>query len=123
MDRIKAITSGRGVDLCVDTASTLTAALRVTRKNGAVLFAAAPAENPADFRIGYILARRLTLKPCRGHSYEAVELPLCHIASGRWPLHLIATHWFGLAEVDLAVRSVGGQGSAGAIHVTVLPWS
>jgi threonine dehydrogenase-like Zn-dependent dehydrogenase len=125
-DRIQAITSGRGVDLCVDTAGgpgTLAAALRVTRKNGTVLFAAAPAETPADFRIADVLARRLTLKPCRGHSYEAVELALRHIASGRWPLHLMATHRFGLAEVDLAVRSVGNQGCPDAIHVTVLPWS
>ena len=28
---------------------------------------------------------------------------------------------FGLANVDLAVQSVGGQGAPGAVHVTVLP--
>jgi threonine dehydrogenase-like Zn-dependent dehydrogenase len=30
---------------------------------------------------------------------------------------------FGLANVDLAVRSVGGQGTPGAVQVTVLPWN
>jgi hypothetical protein len=43
--------------------------------------------------------------------------------SGRFPLHRMATHRFGLADVDQAVRSVGGQGAPGAVHVTVLPWS
>ena len=30
---------------------------------------------------------------------------------------------FGLANVDLAVQSVGGQGAPGAVQVTVLPWN
>ena len=30
---------------------------------------------------------------------------------------------FGLANVELAVRSVGGQGAPGAVQVTVLPWN
>ncbi len=124
--RVRAVTDGRGVDLSIDTAGdadTLIKAMRLTRKNGSVLFAAAPATTPANFRVSDLLAARLTLKPCRGHSFESVELALHYIASGRFPLHLMATHRFGLADVDLAVRSVGGQGAAGAVHVTVLPWS
>ena len=125
-DRVRAATNGQGADLSIDTAGgahTLVHAIRATRKNGSVLFAAAPVATPSDFQIGDLLARRLTLRPCRGHSYESVELALQYIASGHFPLHLMATHRFGLAEVDLAVRSVGGQGAPGAIHVTVLPWS
>jgi hypothetical protein len=34
----------------------------------------------------------------------------------------LATHRFGLEDVDLAVRSVGGQGVPDAVHVTVMPW-
>ena len=30
---------------------------------------------------------------------------------------------FGLANLDLAVQSVGGQGAPGAVQVTVLPWN
>jgi threonine dehydrogenase-like Zn-dependent dehydrogenase len=123
---VQAISGGRGVDLSIDTAGgpdSLVKALRLTRKNGLVLFAAAPPSTSAEFQISDLLAGRLTLKPCRGHSYESVELALRYIASGRFPLHLMATHRFGLEDVDLAVRSVGGQGATGAVHVTVLPWS
>ena len=28
----------------------------------------------------------------------------------------------GLADADLAIRTVGGEGAPGAIHVTVMPW-
>jgi len=125
-ERVLAITGGRGVDLSIDTAGgpdTLVKALRLTRKNGLVLFAAAPPATPTEFHVKDLLAGRLTLKPCRGHSYQSVELALRYIASGRFSLHLMATHRFGLKDVDLAVRSVGGQGAAGAVHVTVLPWS
>jgi threonine dehydrogenase-like Zn-dependent dehydrogenase len=124
--RVREITKGKGADISIDTAGageTLISATRLTRKNGIVLFAAAPSETPDDFRISHLLDRRLTLRPCRGHSYEAVELALRTLASRKYPLHLMATHRFPLAEVDLAIRSVGGEGLAEAIHVTVLPWS
>ena len=124
VDRVRGITAGRGADLSVDTAGgadTLPNAVRATRKNGSVLFAAAP--DASDLSLGDLLAGRLTLRPCRGHSFAAVELALRYIASRRYPLHLMTTHCFGLAEVDLAIRSVGGCGAPGAIHVTVLPWA
>jgi threonine dehydrogenase-like Zn-dependent dehydrogenase len=126
VDRVRAVTDGRGVDISIDTAGgaeTLVQAMHVTRNNGRVLFAAAPTATSADFRLSDLLAGRLTLKPCRGHSYQSIELALRYIASGRSPLHLMATHRFGLADVDLAIRSVGGQGAPGAVHVTVLPWA
>lgn len=125
-ERVRAITNGRGADISIDTAGgpkTLESAMRATRNNGTVLFAAAPVENPVHLPLSNLLAGRLTLRPCRGHSYESVEVALRMIASGRFPLHRMATHRFGLSDVDLAVRSVGGQGVPGAVHVTVLPWS
>jgi threonine dehydrogenase-like Zn-dependent dehydrogenase len=123
--RVRGITAGHGVDLSVDTAggsTTLVTAVRLTRRGGSVLFAATPEATPPDFQVSDLLARRLILRPCRGHSFAAVELALHYIASRRFQLEGMATHRFGLDEVDLAVRSVGGHGVPGAIHVTVLPW-
>jgi len=111
-------------DIVIDAAgaaATLLDAIRAVKKNGKVLFAAAPTAMHPDFHVRDLLARRITLRPCRGHSYQSVEMALSLIASGKLPLHPMATHRFGLEEVDLALRSVGGEGVEGAVHVTVMP--
>jgi len=57
--RVRSITGGHGVDLSIDTAGgadTLVKAIRVTRKNGSVLFAAAPASQSQDFQVRNLLA-------------------------------------------------------------------
>jgi threonine dehydrogenase-like Zn-dependent dehydrogenase len=66
-------------------------------------------------------AKRVTLKAVRGHSYQAVETAIELISSGNYPVDLMATHQFGLDQVDLGVRSIGGEGVADAIHVSIIP--
>jgi threonine dehydrogenase-like Zn-dependent dehydrogenase len=75
-----------------------------------------------SFPVGRLTRKGMTLKSARGHSYRAVELALLAIASHKFPLELMTTHQFGLAEVDYAIKSVSGDGAPGAIHVSVMPW-
>jgi len=66
--------------------------------------------------------KNLTLKWAHGHSYGSVELAIQYIASGEFPIAELTKHHFGLKDVDLAIKSIAGEGVPGAIHVSVDPW-
>ncbi|MBI4888603.1 MAG: alcohol dehydrogenase catalytic domain-containing protein [Acidobacteria bacterium] len=128
LERVMQITAGRGVDVVVDcTAGAGTKAvllgIEATRRRGGTMVVQGEGNQTfPDFPIGRLTRKGMTLKSARGHSYRAVELALHALASRRFPLDLIMTHRFGLADVDHAIKSVGGEGAPGAIHVSVLPW-
>ena len=125
--RILEITAGRGVDVVLDctagagTAPILLAVDALKRKGGTIVVQGEMKEFPG-FPLEKITVKFVTLKSARGHSYKACELALQQIASKRFPLERITTHRFGLREVDLAIRSVGGQGLQDVIHASLLPW-
>jgi threonine dehydrogenase-like Zn-dependent dehydrogenase len=127
-ERVMAITGGRGVDVTVDTSSggtpgvTLTSLDVLKRKGGTMVVQGAAREIPS-FPIDKLTRKYVTVKSARGHCYDSVELALQWIGSGKFPLHEVCTHQFGLGGVDAAIRATGGEGAPGAIHVTVAPWS
>ena len=128
LERIQEITGGRGVDVVIDctvgggTAPTFLGIEATKRRGGTMVVQAEGNQVFPSFPIGRLTRKGITLKSARGHSYRAVELALHQLATHRFPLDLITTHRFGLAEVDYAIKSVAGQGAPGAIHVSVLPW-
>jgi threonine dehydrogenase-like Zn-dependent dehydrogenase len=122
VQRVLDITGGDGADAVLDVAggpTTLLDALKCVRKAGTVVFAYAG--TVAEFPAADMTAKRITLKAARGHSYQAVETAIELISSGQYPVELMATHTFGIEDVDLAIKSIGGQGVPGAIHVSVIP--
>jgi threonine dehydrogenase-like Zn-dependent dehydrogenase len=126
--RIMEITNGRGVDLVVDcTSGAGTSALLLgieatKRRGGTMVIQGEGNATFPDFPIGRLTRKGMTLTSARGHSYRAVELALAQLAARRFPMELMTTHRFGLSEVDRAIKSVGGEGASGAIHVSVMPW-
>src|SRR5262245_35474816 len=126
--RVMEITDGRGVDVVLDctvgagTAPTLLGIEATKRRGGTMVVQGEGNQEFPSFPIGRLTRKGMTLKSARGHSYRAVELALHQLASHRFPLELMMTHTFALADVDYAIKSVGGQGAPGAIHVSVLPW-
>ena len=91
------------------------------RREGTMVIQGEMAAFP-DFPVKKVTEKAITIKSARGHSYRSCELALAQLASDRFPLELLTTHTFGLADVDRAIRSVGGEVDEGVIHVSLLPW-
>ncbi len=127
LTRIKEITSGKGVDIVLDctagagTFPILLGVEALKRRAGTMVVQGEMAEFP-NFPIGRITAKAITIKSARGHSYWACELALQQLASKRFALEKVTTHRFGLKDVDLAIRSVGGEGVPDVIHASLMPW-
>src|SRR6266850_6098513 len=125
--RIKEITGGKGVDVVLDctagagTFPILLGVEALKRRGGTMVVQGEMAEFP-NFPIGRVTAKAITIKSARGHSFKACELALQQLASKRFPLERLTTHRFGLNDVDLAIRSVGGQGVPGVVHASLMPW-
>ncbi len=126
LETVADITGGEMADLVLDCAAggtdTIISAIGLARKAGRVILGGWKFKDVPNFPSDTLVKRFLTVKGMRGHSYEAVEIGLGIIASGRYRLHEMATHVFSLAEVDLALRTVGGEGEPEAIHCAVDPW-
>jgi threonine dehydrogenase-like Zn-dependent dehydrogenase len=125
---VQKATDGRGVDVVIDctvgagTAPIMLGIEATKRRGGTMVVQAEGNQEFPSFPLGRLTRKGMTIKSARGHSYKAVELALYAIGSHRFPLELMTTHRFGLAEVDYAIKSVGGEGAPGAIHVSVMPW-
>ncbi len=127
LSRIMEITGGRGVDVALDCtagAGTLPILLGVDalkRKGGVIVVQGEMKEFP-NFPLEKVTVKFITIKSARGHSYQACELALAQLASHRFPLEKVTTHRFGLKDVDLAIKSVGGKGVPDVIHASLMPW-
>ncbi|MPZ88176.1 MAG: alcohol dehydrogenase catalytic domain-containing protein [Nitriliruptorales bacterium] len=127
LERVRDITGGKGVDVVLDCTAgagrtpVLLGVEALKRRGGTLLVQGELATFP-DFPLAKVTEKATTIKSARGHSYRACELALRQLASDRFRLDLMTTHTFGLKDVDLAIKSVGGQGAEGVIHVNLLPW-
>jgi threonine dehydrogenase-like Zn-dependent dehydrogenase len=127
LERVHELTGGRGVDVVLDctagagVAPVLLGIDALKRRAGTLLVQGELAAFP-EFPIKQLTEKAITIKSARGHSYRAVELALEQLASRRFPLELLTTHEFGLADADRAIRAVGGEVEEGVVHVSLLPW-
>ncbi len=125
--RVMDITGGVGVDVVLDctagagTAPILLGIDALVRREGVMVTQGEVAQFP-DFPLKKLAEKAATIRSARGHSYAAVELALQTLAAHRFPLGRLGTHAFGLADVDLAIRTMAGQTGQDAIHVSLLPW-
>jgi threonine dehydrogenase-like Zn-dependent dehydrogenase len=125
LETVGEITGGAMADLVIDCASggpaTAASAVQLARKGGRIMLGAQKGRPYADFPGDLLIARFLTARGMRGHSYRAVELALGIIAGGRYPLEAMSTHQFRLEDTDEALHTLAGEGRPNAIHCTVIP--
>ena len=128
LERIMEVTAGKGLDVVLDctsgagTGPVLLGIDALKRRAGTLLIQGEMAAFP-DFPVKKVTEKAITIRSARGHSYRACELAVKQLAAGRFPLDLLATHAFGLADVDRAIRAIGGQSEdEDVIHVSLLPW-
>ena len=125
LTRVADLTGGLMADLVIDCASggpqSVVSAIELARKRGRVILAGQKRQKVPAFDSDRIIANFLTVQGMRGHSYEAVELALQMIATDAQGVRAMSSHSFGLDGVDLALRSLAGDGVEGAIHMTVDP--
>jgi threonine dehydrogenase-like Zn-dependent dehydrogenase len=127
LSRVLELTGGTGVDVVLDctagagTAPILLGMDALKRREGVMVTQGELAGFP-DFPLKKMTEKAITLKSARGHGYRAVELALTQLASHRFPLERLATHSFGLSDVDRAIRVLGGETDEDVVHVSLLPW-
>jgi threonine dehydrogenase-like Zn-dependent dehydrogenase len=125
LERIGVYTNGEGVDVALDctagagTIPTLLGIEALKRKGGTLLIQGEAGDFP-NFPLAKVANKYITIKAARGHNYESCELALKQLNSNRFPLDLMTTHRFPLAETDAAIKAVGGSGDV--IHVSLMPW-
>jgi threonine dehydrogenase-like Zn-dependent dehydrogenase len=126
-EAVRDASGGLGVDVVLDctsgagTAPVHLAVDALKRRGGTMLLQGEISSFP-DFPLKKLTEKAVTIKSARGHSYRACELALSQLGSNRFPLEKLSTHYFGLADVDKAIRAVGGEIGQGVIHVSLLPW-
>jgi threonine dehydrogenase-like Zn-dependent dehydrogenase len=123
--RVKDISNGRMADLVIESTSAgpeiINGGIALLKKRGKML-ATAWKKSAVPLDLDRLIRYQASLTGVRGHSYEAVELAIGAMDSGKYPLDLISTHVVGLSEVDRALKIVGGEDKEPAIHITVEPW-
>jgi threonine dehydrogenase-like Zn-dependent dehydrogenase len=126
LESVADITGGQMADLVIDCASGGTAsvvsAMQLARKKGKVILGGIKRQKVPQFDSDMIIAKFLTVKGMRGHSYESVELALQLIAGNRHNVKDMSTHTFGLDQTEYALRTLVGEGAQDAIHMTIDPW-
>ena len=126
-EAVSRITGGRMADIVIDATGAgpeiVNPTIGLLRKRGRLIVASRKGMPVFGFNIDLLVNRQISLRGTRGHSYEAVELALGVMKSGRFPLELMSSHVVGLRDVDHALRMVGGEASEPCIHITVAPWN
>lgn len=125
VERVAELTEGKLADAVINVTAKAPGAMQqamlLAKMRGVIVVAGEAHAQAPDFEPDLIFMKELTIKGVRGRTASEMKKAIKLLESGRYPLHKLATHHFTLDEVDNAIRTVGGEGERGAIHISVLP--
>ncbi len=127
VDRVRALTNGKGADVIVEVTSYATQpvrdALDCVRMGGTVVLAGVKGFKPVpDFVSDLIVMKEITIKGAIGVTSSGYKKAIEMIERRKYPLELMHTHNFELEEAELAIktlaRQIEGQES---VHSCLIP--
>ncbi len=125
VERVSAITGGRMAGAVINVAAGAPCiaqqAMELAKIRGVIVMAGGAGKPAEGFQSDLLSRKELTMKGVRGRAEVDLKKAIRLVESNRHPLHLMATHKFSLDETDLALRTIGGEGAADPIHVSVVP--
>jgi threonine dehydrogenase-like Zn-dependent dehydrogenase len=125
-DELKRITGGAMADIVIDCSGggpdLINTSLDLTARGGVFMIAARKWAPVPNFDVDKILTNRMSIKALRGLSFQAVEMALKTMVSGKFPLERMSSHVIGLRDVHHGLRMMGGESQEPSIHITVDPW-
>jgi threonine dehydrogenase-like Zn-dependent dehydrogenase len=95
--------------------------MELAKIRGTIVMAGGAGKPAEGFQSDLLSRKELTMKGVRGRAEVDLKKAIRLVESNRHPLHLMATHKFSLDETDQALRTIGGEGAADPIHVSVVP--
>lgn len=127
-EQVREITNGHMADVVLDVTAAAPGALAdaVTIAGiGATIVVAGTKEGKAstNFMSDLLLLNEITVKGVYGHDWTSVHRAIELIESKSLPLELMCTHTFPLERAEHALLTLGGEGEADSIHITIVPES
>jgi threonine dehydrogenase-like Zn-dependent dehydrogenase len=125
-EQIAALTDGELADVVIDVTTgapgALGDAVDAAAVGATIVVAGSSGMRPAaNFVPERLVLNEITVKGVHGHDWLSARRAIALIESDEYPLDKLCTHTFPLSNVDLALRTLGGEGEPGAIHITVVP--
>lgn len=127
VERVRAITNGRGADVVVDVSAYATApvrdALKIARPGGTIVLAGVKGFRPVeDFVSDLVVLKELRILGAIGVTSSGYRAAIRMIERRQSPIERMHTHDFDLQDADLAIRTLGREvPGEGSIHSCLIP--
>jgi threonine dehydrogenase-like Zn-dependent dehydrogenase len=127
VQRVRELTGGIGADVVVDVSSyatePITQALDLVAPGGRVVLAGVKGFKPVpDFISDKVVLKEITILGAIGVTHSGYSSAIRLLESGKYPIHKMHTHEFGLRDAELAIRTLARQiEGVESIHSCLIP--